>query len=47
MFVDFHAHCSKRGCFVFGNSGLSKEAEYEAMIIPKLMSLNCPNFDFN
>lgn len=46
MYVDFHAHCTKRACFIFGNTCQDPVAQYEAMLIPKLMSLNCVNFDF-
>ena len=47
MYVDFHAHCTKRGCFIFGNTCNDADAQFEAMLIPKLMSLNCVNFDFS
>ena len=46
LYVDFHAHCTKRGCFIFGNTCASPDTQYEAMLIPKLMSLNSVNFDF-
>lgn len=46
MYVDFHAHCTKRGTFIFGNTLENADLQYEAQIIPKLMSLNCVNFDF-
>ena len=46
MYVDFHAHCTKRGCFIFGNTLQDQDMQYEAMMIPKLMSLNSVNFDF-
>jgi len=46
MYVDFHAHCTKRGCFIFGNTLQDQNLQYEAMMIPKLMSLNSVNFDF-
>ena len=46
MYVDFHAHCTKRGCFIFGNTINDQNMQHLAMMIPKLMSLNCVNFDF-
>ena len=46
MYVDFHAHCTKRGAFIFGNTLQDPERQFEAMLIPKLMSMNCVNFDF-
>ena len=46
MYVDFHAHCTRKGCFIFGNSLSDPELQYEAQLIPKLMSLNSVNFDF-
>ena len=46
LYVDFHAHCTKRGAFIFGNTLADPDLQYEAMLLPKLMSLNCVNFDF-
>jgi hypothetical protein len=46
MYVDFHAHCTKKGFFIFGNTLQDQDLQYEAMMIPKLMSLNSVNFDF-
>lgn len=46
MYVDFHAHPVKKGCFIFGNTLDNKSMQYEAMLIPKLMSMNSVNFDF-
>lgn len=46
MYVDFHAHCTKKGFFIFGNTLTNPDLQYEAMMIPKLMSLNSVNFDF-
>lgn len=46
MYVDFHAHCTKRGCFIFGNTIADQENQHEAMLIAKLMSMNSMNFDF-
>ena len=45
IYVDIHAHASKRGCFMFGNS-LTGEAMLKAMLLPKLISMNSLNFDF-
>ena len=46
MYMDFHAHCSKRGCFIYGNQNSDPSKLAEAKLIPKLMSMNCVNFDF-
>ena len=46
LFMDFHAHQSKRGCFVYGNSFATHDEQVEAKLFPKLMSLNSVNFDF-
>lgn len=46
MYVDFHAHCTKKGFFIFGNTLTDSALQYEAMMIPKLMSMNSVNFDF-
>ena len=43
--MDLHAHASKLGCFMFGNS-LGGEDALKAMVLPKLMSMNSINFDF-
>jgi hypothetical protein len=46
MYMDFHAHASKKGIFVFGNS-LPEEQQPETVLLSKLISMNCINFDFN
>lgn len=45
-YTDLHGHATKRGCFVFGNSNADSEKHIEQMLLPKLMSMNCVNFDF-
>lgn len=45
LYVDLHAHAAKKGCFIYGNSMDFKE-QIETFLFPKLMSLNCANFDF-
>ena len=40
-----HGHATKRGCFVFGNTIANKKAQIQQILLPKLMSLNCVNFD--
>lgn len=46
MYVDFHSRCSKRGAFILDNTVSDPAQRYESMMIPKLMALNCVNFDF-
>lgn len=44
IYLDLHAHATKRGCFVFGNTFANPFHQAEQILIPKLMSLNCCNF---
>ena len=44
-YVDIHAHANKMGCFMFGNS-LEGEQQLKNMLFPRLIALNCLNFDF-
>lgn len=46
LYLDLHAHASKRGCFVFGNAWDDTSSQIEALLYPKLLSLNTPHFDF-
>lgn len=45
VYIDLHAHASKRGCFMFGNN-LKGEEMLKNMLLPKLVSLNSLNFDW-
>lgn len=45
LYVDLHAHASKKGCFMFGNC-LTGENQLKNMLLPKLISFNSLNFDF-
>jgi hypothetical protein len=54
IYIDFHAHASKKGCFMFGNNLSSDPTEahpqseqVENILLPRLISLNCANFDIN
>jgi len=46
-YVDLHAHANKRGCFIYGNSCDDDEVQSEVLLLPKLMALNTPHFDFS
>ncbi len=43
-FIDFHAHATKKGIFFFGNC-LPDEKQVDNILLAKLVSLNCINFD--
>ena len=45
-YIDLHGHASKRGCFIYANHLESYEEQIEALLFPKLMSINSQNFDF-
>ena len=45
VYIDFHAHASKRGSFIFGNC-LNGAEQVENVLFAKLVSMNSVNFDF-
>ncbi|OMJ84468.1 hypothetical protein SteCoe_14423 [Stentor coeruleus] len=44
-YIDLHGHATKKGCFVYGNY-MEFNKEVECYLFPKLIALNCINFDF-
>ena len=46
MYLDIHGHASKRGIFMYGNYFEDTETKIDALLFPKLMSINSANFDF-
>lgn len=47
MYIDFHAHASKRGGFMFGNHIPEPERQADNITFVKLIAMNCLNFDMN
>jgi len=47
MFVDFHAHASKKGGFMFGNNLTDPNQQADNITFTKLVAMNCLNFDMN
>jgi hypothetical protein len=47
MFIDLHAHATKRGVFVFGNNLSTTEQLVETVMYAKLISLNSAHFEFS
>ncbi|GBG27948.1 Cytosolic carboxypeptidase-like protein 5 [Hondaea fermentalgiana] len=45
MYLDLHAHASKRGCFLYGNHFPDEEAQVENMVYSRLVALNTPFLD--
>lgn len=46
MFFDFQASREEKGSFILGNFIMDTTLQTEAMMLPRLMPLNCVNFDF-
>ncbi|XP_031845002.2 cytosolic carboxypeptidase-like protein 5 isoform X2 [Nomia melanderi] len=46
LYVDLHGHASKKGVFMYGNYFDTAEDTISCMLLPKLMSINNPNFHF-
>lgn len=47
FYVDLHGHASKRGCFLYGNALEAIEDRIQNLLFAKLMSINCPHFEFD
>jgi len=45
LYLDLHAHASKKGCFLFGNT-MDFRMQAEAFLFAKLYSMNSENLDF-
>ena len=46
LYIDLHAHATKRGVFMYGNYFPNILEAAETMLFPKLMSINSPHVDF-
>jgi hypothetical protein len=46
VYLDFHAHASKRGCFIYGNVLDSIEDQVQNQLFCKLIAMNTPHFDY-
>jgi hypothetical protein len=47
MYMDLHAHATRRGCFIFGNNTSTTESLVDTLLFSKLISMSSPHFDFN
>jgi len=45
MYIDFHAHASKKGGFMFGNYLTDQVKQTDNITFAKLVAMNCLNFD--
>ena len=47
MYLDLHAHASKRGCFIYGNKLDSVQDQVSTQLYPKLVGLNSCYFEYD
>ncbi|CAM9283901.1 unnamed protein product [Pylaiella littoralis] len=46
LYLDLHAHASARGCFMYGNHLPNLDDQAENQLLPLLMTVNTPHFDY-
>jgi hypothetical protein len=46
LYLDFHAHASKRGCFIYGNVLDSAEDQIQNQLYCRLIAMNTAHFDY-
>eukprot|EP01041_Mallomonas_annulata_P007547 gene7547-15463_t len=46
LYLDLHAHASKRGCFIYGNVMDDINDQIQNQLFCKLIALNSPHFDY-
>eukprot|EP01038_Epipyxis_sp_PR26KG_P006054 gene6054-8335_t len=46
LYLDMHAHASKRGCFIYGNVLDSIEDQIQNQLYCRLIAMNTPHFDY-
>lgn len=46
LYLDLHAHASKRGCFIYGNVMDSIDDQVQNQLYCKLIAMNTPHFDY-
>ena len=46
LYLDLHAHASKRGCFIYGNYLDSREEQIKNRMYAKLIAMNSPWFEY-
>lgn len=46
VYMDFHAHASKRGCFIYGNILENLDDQVQNQLYCKYIAMNTPHFDY-
>lgn len=46
IYLDYHAHASKRGCFIYGNVLDSAEDQIQNQLFCRLVAMNTAHFDY-
>lgn len=47
MYLDLHAHASKKGCFIYGNVVDTFEDQVQNQLFCRLIAMNTPHFDYD
>lgn len=45
--LDLHAHAAKKGIFIYGNSVPDFNKQLQVCLLPKLLQINNPHFDYD